>query len=298
MSAKIVDNIPGRDMMDDIPRIASPSFRPTERDIARGACLHSVGLLRDKYRLDGADCNLHFATGRNAERQRWIGCCHNVDCVVLVVDLSSYDVYSASKEGFVNQLADCFELIHSICTKRAFANKPVMLIFNKVDEFAKKVQYGNHISDQEPFNDFTGPLRDAKSGCHYFVRKFRNCLANHDVRDAFMHIACKAETKHVMHFMEDSIRRVKLARRLRQSGFLDCGNHSLILNEDKHSRCATEHPVLGRKSVPDLISVGELSLGSCTSVGGRRSLSSLARSFMARIHLNPNGAIGVRSTGT
>ena len=220
-----------RTLFDDIPRIASPSFQPSVLDIARG-CSNSAEVIRDKYCMcDGTEFNLHHATGLYAERQRWIGCFNQVDCVAFVIDLSSYNEYNMSKKGRPNRLAESFEVIHSICSRTSFADKPVILILNKVDQFSKKILHCD-IADQAPFNDYKGPTRHAKKGCRYFVQKFKYYLAKHNVDDVFIHTACTAETEDVLSFIVYAVSTIKMMRMLRSSGFLGFDPDSPLLLED------------------------------------------------------------------
>lgn len=208
-----------KDYLQDLPRIASASFRPSQQDILL-ARLKTTQVVMERYRIDGIDFEMYDVGGQRSERRKWISCFDNVDAVIFVAALSEYD-QSLAESRRTNRMSEALELFRSICNNRAFVNTSIMLFLNKKDIFAEKIMYSD-ISAQRPFGDYDGPTQDFNSGVLYFIQKFKDCLINDDFNDSFIHVTCATDTNN-MEFVLDSTRTIIMTDNLRRSGFLGSG---------------------------------------------------------------------------
>eukprot|EP00529_Nitzschia_sp_RCC80_P019344 CAMPEP_0113499834 /NCGR_PEP_ID=MMETSP0014_2-20120614/31971_1 /TAXON_ID=2857 /ORGANISM="Nitzschia sp." /LENGTH=423 /DNA_ID=CAMNT_0000394059 /DNA_START=296 /DNA_END=1567 /DNA_ORIENTATION=+ /assembly_acc=CAM_ASM_000159 len=208
-----------KDYLQDLSRIASPTFRPTTQDILL-ARVKTTQVVMERYRIDGIDFEMYDVGGQRSERRKWIDCFDNVDAVIFVAALSEYDQTLAEAKR-TNRMVEALELFRSVCNNRAFANTSIMLFLNKKDIFAEKIQYSD-IQAQKPFQDYAGPPREFNSGVLYFIQKFKECLINDDFNDSFIHGTCATDTNN-MEFVLDSTRTIIMTDNLRRSGFLGSG---------------------------------------------------------------------------
>mmetsp|Transcript_6157 Transcript_6157/g.13690 ORF Transcript_6157/g.13690 Transcript_6157/m.13690 type:complete len:434 (-) Transcript_6157:691-1992(-) len=205
-----------KDYLNDIPRIASPDYRPSTQDviIARVRTTHVV---MEKYRIDGIDFEMYDVGGQRSERRKWIDCFDHVTAVIFVAALSEYDQTLAEAKR-TNRMVEALELFRSVCNNRAFSNTSIMLFLNKKDIFAEKIMHSD-IAAQRPFCDYAGPTKDFDHGVLYFIQKFKDCLIDDEFNDSFIHVTCATDTNN-MEFVLDSTRTIIMTDNLKRSGFL------------------------------------------------------------------------------
>lgn len=208
-----------KDYLQDIVRIASPQFRPTQQDILL-ARVKTTQVIMERYRIDDIDFEMFDVGGQRSERRKWIDYFDNVDAVIFVAALSEFD-QSLAEAKRTNRMSEALELFRSVCNNRAFANTSIMLFLNKKDIFAEKIMYSD-IAAQKPFADYAGPPKDFNSGVMYFIQKFKECLIDDDFNDSFIHVTCATDTNN-MEFVLDSTRTIIMTDNLRRSGFLGSG---------------------------------------------------------------------------
>mmetsp|Transcript_48790 Transcript_48790/g.54590 ORF Transcript_48790/g.54590 Transcript_48790/m.54590 type:complete len:407 (-) Transcript_48790:313-1533(-) len=208
-----------KDYLDEIDRIASKTFKPTNQDVLL-ARVKTTQVVMERYRIDGIDFEMYDVGGQRSERRKWIDCFDSVDAVIFVAALSEYDQNLAESKK-TNRMVEALELFRSICNNRAFANTSVMLFLNKKDIFEEKLEYSN-IAEQKAFADYNGPPNNFNSGVLYFIEKFKACLINDEITDSFIQ-ACTATDTNNMEFVLDSTRTIIMTDNLRRSGFLGAG---------------------------------------------------------------------------
>jgi guanine nucleotide-binding protein G(o) subunit alpha len=180
-----------KEYLQDVMRIASPSFKPTTQDILL-ARMRTTQVVMERYRIDGIDFEMYDVGGQRSERRKWIDCFDHVDAVIFVAALSEYD-QSLAEAKRTNRMVEALELFRSVCNNRAFANTSIMLFLNKKDIFAEKVLYSD-IAAQRPFYDYAGPSKDFDHGVLYFIQKFKDCLIDDEFNDSFIHVTCATDT--------------------------------------------------------------------------------------------------------
>jgi len=205
-----------KDYLNDIPRIASPDYRPNTQDVLI-ARVRTTQVVMEKYKIDNIDFEMYDVGGQRSERRKWIDCFDQVTAVIFVAALSEYDQTLAEAKR-TNRMVEALELFRSVCNNRAFSNTSIMLFLNKKDIFAEKILYSD-IAAQRAFCDYAGPTKDFDHGVLYFIQKFKDCLIDDEFNDSFIHVTCATDTNN-MEFVLDSTRTIIMTDNLKRSGFL------------------------------------------------------------------------------
>ena len=193
-----------KDYLNEIPRIASQSYKPTTQDVLISR-IRTTQVIQEKYLIDGTEYEIYDMGGQRSERRKWIPCFENVTAVIFIAALSEYDQTLAEAKR-TNRMLETIELFRSVCVNRAFENTSILLFLNKKDVFAEKIQYSD-IAAQRPFNDYDGPAKDYDQGVLYFIQKFKDCLMDDNFNDSFIHVTCATDTNQ-MQFVLDATRTI------------------------------------------------------------------------------------------
>lgn len=207
--ANVIDS--HKEFLDDLDRIASPSYVPTPSDILL-ARVKTKYVVTEKYRIDGTDYEITDVGGQRSDRGKWIHYFDDRDAVIFVVALSEYD-QKLSESKVTNRMVEALKLFESICSEPAFANTSILLFLNKRDLFAEKIQY-SHIVDQTPFHDFAGRLESYDDGVSFFTNKFKRIND-----DCYIHVTCAVDTNN-MDFVLSATRRIIMENNLLQSSLI------------------------------------------------------------------------------
>jgi len=204
-----------KDYLEDLTRIASPTYKPTEHDIL--ICrIRTTQITMERYIIDQISFEVYDVGGQRSERRKWIECFEGVDAVVFVVALSEYDQNLAESKR-VNRMMEALDLFESVVKNRAFQETSIMLFLNKKDIFAEKVLYSN-IGAVAHFSDYDGTVEDFDEGVLYFIQKFQERLVDDELNEAFIHVTCATNTTN-MEFVLDSLKTIMMAENIRESCF-------------------------------------------------------------------------------
>ncbi|KAL7526245.1 hypothetical protein ACHAWF_001691 [Thalassiosira exigua] len=193
--------------LDDIPRIASPDFKPTIQDVLN-ARIRTTQVVLEKYRIQGTKFEIYDVGGQRSERRKWLDCFDSVTALIFVAALSEYD-QTLTEAKRMNRMVESLEVFRSVCNNRAFKNTSILLFLNKKDIFNEKIVYSD-IAAQRPFGDYSGPKQDIDQGVAYFIGKFKDSLTNNALNDAFIHVTT-ATDRNNMGFVLDSARTMIMA---------------------------------------------------------------------------------------
>ena len=193
--------------LNDISRIASPKYIPTEHDILNSR-VRTTQVTDEKYIIDNVEFKIVDVGGQRAEQRKWINCFSEVDAIIFVAALSEYDQF-LSESPTVNRMTESLNLFKSFVQDPLFIDKPVLLFLNKRDIFSEKIMYSN-IADQVQFADYEGPIANVDDGLLYFVEKFQALFPNpNEVLDegSYIHFTTATDTDN-MEFVLDSARSI------------------------------------------------------------------------------------------
>jgi guanine nucleotide-binding protein G(o) subunit alpha len=202
--------------LDDLARIASPVYRPTDQDILHTRIKTSQPVV-ERFQIGATNFEVCDVGGQRSERRKWIDCFDNVNAVIFVAALSEYDQNLAEARR-INRMVESLDMFKSVCSHVAFANSAIILFLNKKDVFAEKILYSD-IRLRKPFQDYAGPPRGFNEGVLYFVKKFKDCLVDHPFQDSYIHVTNATDTDN-MRFVLDATREIIMTDNLKLSGFL------------------------------------------------------------------------------
>jgi guanine nucleotide-binding protein G(i) subunit alpha len=172
--------------LDDLPRVTSADYRPTNQDILH---VRTVTQSISDTVLEVDNLRLHFydVSGLKHHRKQWIPYFSDVTTILFVVALSSYDQKMAEDET-VNRMADAIVLFEQISNHPMLKKPDLMIFFNKRDLYEKKVA-SSRIN--EYFPEYTGKKGSISQGYHFFKEKFQAQTK----RILFTHLTCCTDTK-------------------------------------------------------------------------------------------------------
>ena len=200
--ANIIDS--HNKFFNDLTRIASPEYRPTEADILISR-VRTSQVTVERYIIEGIEFEVYDVGGQRSERRKWIDCFDGVDAVIFVAALSEYDQVLAEAKR-QNRMVEALNLFHSVVKNAHFADTSILLFLNKKDIFAEKIMY-SHIADSPHFSDYAGPPQDFDHAVLYFIQKFEEYLDEDEFSDSFIHVTNATDTTN-MEFVLDSTRMI------------------------------------------------------------------------------------------
>lgn len=201
--------------LQDLSRIASPTYIPTEYDVLISR-VRTTQVTVERYQVDDVQLEVYDVGGQRAERRKWVNCFDNVDAIIFVAALSEYDQTLAEAQRH-NRMIEALTLFDSVVKNAHFADTSIMLFLNKKDIFAEKILYSN-IADSPFFSDYAGPPKDFDHGVLYFIQKFEEHLEEDEFKDSFIHVTCATDTNN-MNFVLDSAKTIILTENLIRAGF-------------------------------------------------------------------------------
>ncbi|CAE7209482.1 unnamed protein product [Rhizoctonia solani] len=133
--------------LNDIERIASPGYTPTDDDILRSRVKTIAPTETVLPNLEkGLEWRLYDVGGARRQRAKWAPFFDDVDLLIILVPVSAFDQYLAEDHS-VNRLQDSFEMWTELCKTSALHHIPVLLFLNKTDLLEKKLLSGVRFSE-------------------------------------------------------------------------------------------------------------------------------------------------------
>jgi len=193
-----------KDFLQDVTRISSPNYKPTDHDIL--ICrIRTTQFTIERYMVNDLNFEVYDVGGQRGQRKQWIEVFEGVDAVIFVAALSEYDQNLSLNETnrVENRMIESLNLFQTVMQNRALKETSVLLFLNKKDIFEEKILYSD-ISAVAHFSDYNGPARDVDEGILYFIRKFQGRIIGDELGKAFIHVTCATDTTN-MKFIFDSI---------------------------------------------------------------------------------------------
>ncbi|XP_028308421.1 guanine nucleotide binding protein (G protein) alpha v1 [Gouania willdenowi] len=154
---------------DNMSRITSPDYVPTETDVLR-VRLRTTGVIETQFKVNHLVFRMYDVGGQRTERRKWIGCFEDVRAVLFVVSLSGYDM-TLMEDPAMNRLQESKRLFSSICNNVFFRSTSMILFMNKIDLFQDKILHsGRHLRFYLP--QFKGADCDVDSAARFIATSF------------------------------------------------------------------------------------------------------------------------------
>jgi guanine nucleotide-binding protein G(i) subunit alpha len=125
--------------LNELDRIASPNYVPTQQDVLRTR-VKTTGIIETQFSFKGLHFKMFDVGGQRSERKKWIHCFEGVTAIIFCVALSGYDLVLAEDEE-MNRMMESMKLFDSICNNKWFVDTSIILFLNKKDLFEHKIKY-------------------------------------------------------------------------------------------------------------------------------------------------------------
>jgi len=201
---------------DQIDRITSPDYEPTDQDILRSR-VKTTGINEDRFVMNRNTYVMFDVGGQRSERKKWIHCFENVNAIIFLAAISEYDMKLVEDEA-VNRMQEAFSLFDSIASSRFFLNTSIILFLNKMDILEEKI-YDVPIEDY--FEDYEGgsDLEEAKL---FFKARFEDIMPEQkegSIRQLYTHFTCATDTT-AMKVVMDTVARIIQQESLKRAGLI------------------------------------------------------------------------------
>lgn len=182
---------------------------PTDQDILQ-CHIKNTGITETRLSdFGGLTYRCLGCSGTPSGREKWTHCFEDVTAILFVVSLADYD-QMASTNKKVTSMQESLDLFGSICKSKWLEKTPIVLIFNKMDLFSRKVfksPVRSYFPDC-PHPTYRGGRHDIDVAKNYFLNKFSSC--NKHLDRQFYHHFTSATTdaslaKNIVIDVEDAL---------------------------------------------------------------------------------------------
>jgi guanine nucleotide-binding protein G(i) subunit alpha len=150
--------------------------------------------------------------GQRGERKKWIRCFDDVSALMFITSLSEYDQVLLEDAG-KNRMAESVTLFAGIINLPWFRNTPIILFFNKMDIFAKKIE---HIDPGDFFSDYEGGC-DMEAALGYIKSAYLAC--NKSETAIYHHMTTATSTDNIS-FVWAACKSIILGENLKHTGLI------------------------------------------------------------------------------
>lgn len=151
---------------EEVNRIASPDYVPTEADILR-ARTRTCGFHETSFKMGEIEIRMFELGGARGERKKWIHMLDDMTAILFTVNINEYD-QALFEDSDQTRLNEALVLFDSVINSRWFSKATIFLFFNKIDLFREKLE---KVPFSKHFPDYTGD-DDVHSAWQYLCEKF------------------------------------------------------------------------------------------------------------------------------
>ncbi|XP_015227656.1 PREDICTED: guanine nucleotide-binding protein G(o) subunit alpha-like [Cyprinodon variegatus] len=195
---------------ENISRIISPAYIPTEADVLR-VRVRTCGIIETHFQVEETIFRLYDVGGQRSERRKWLSCFDSIHAVLFVVALTSYD-QTLLEDPSMNRLQESLELFSSVCSNKVFQKNSLILFLNKTDLFREKILHsGRHL--RVYLSSYEGADCDVDAAAHHIAAMFSACNMDSS-RPVYHHFTTATDTESmeaVFHMVIDQIIKENLA---------------------------------------------------------------------------------------
>lgn len=184
--------------LDDLERLCSPDYIPTEQDVLRTR-VKTTGIIETTFHYKNLNFTLIDVGGQRSERKKWIHCFQDVTAIIFCVAMSAYDQVLAEDEE-TNRMVESLKLFQSICNNPFFAKTSMILFLNKKDLFAEKIK---NSALSICFKDYAGD-NSYEAASEHIKEQFEAANKNNSMKEIYTHFTCATDTGNVR-FVFDAV---------------------------------------------------------------------------------------------
>ncbi|XP_010873352.1 guanine nucleotide-binding protein G(i) subunit alpha [Esox lucius] len=197
--------------LNDLDRIAQPSYVPTQQDVLRTR-VKTTGIVETHFTFKELYFKMFDVGGQRSERKKWIHCFEGVTSIIFCVALSDYDLVLAEDEE-MNRMHESMKLFDSICNNKWFTDTSIILFLNKKDLFEEKIS-------RSPlticYPEYPGASTYEEAAA-YIQCQFEDLNRRKDTKEIYTHFTCATDTKNVQ-FVFDAVTDVIIKINLKECG--------------------------------------------------------------------------------
>ncbi|KAI8817772.1 guanine nucleotide binding protein, alpha activating activity polypeptide O [Fimicolochytrium jonesii] len=176
--------------LSDLPRLASPTYTPTDQDILR-ARVTTTSITEHRLLINGLTFRLFDLGGQRSERKKWAPYFDDVHAIIFLAAISAYD-QRCKEDNETNRMLESLNLFDSICNHPLFRDTSIILFLNKVDVFTQKLKTTPIV---DYFPDYKGP-NTFDTAATFFAQRFMN-LNRSAEKKVYIHFTWATDTGHI-----------------------------------------------------------------------------------------------------
>uniref|UniRef100_A0AAY5KWP5 Adenylate cyclase-inhibiting G alpha protein n=1 Tax=Esox lucius TaxID=8010 RepID=A0AAY5KWP5_ESOLU len=184
--------------LNDLDRIAQPSYVPTQQDVLRTR-VKTTGIVETHFTFKELYFKMFDVGGQRSERKKWIHCFEGVTSIIFCVALSDYDLVLAEDEE-MNRMHESMKLFDSICNNKWFTDTSIIL--------------------RSPlticYPEYPGASTYEEAAA-YIQCQFEDLNRRKDTKEIYTHFTCATDTKNVQ-FVFDAVTDVIIKINLKECG--------------------------------------------------------------------------------
>jgi len=197
---------------DRIPEVVSENFLPSQEDILRSR-VRTTGIVESHFVIEGNKFALFDVGGQRNERKKWIHCFSEVTAVLFVAAMSEYDMV-LFEDSAINRMDEAINLFEEICNSQFFKRTAMILMLNKRDLFAEKIQ-------SVPLTvwcpDYTG-VSEYQEASDFIAQAFCNRRKDPS-KPIYLHYTCATDTNN-MRVVFAAVKDIVIRKSLQEGGLL------------------------------------------------------------------------------
>jgi GTPase SAR1 family protein len=164
----------GSYFFDNLSRVSQDSYRPTQVDVLMTR-VKTLGVTEKMIHLEG-DKKLKIVDvgGQRTERKKWFSLFETCCTILYLVSLSDYN-QKCYEDDDTNRMMENYKLFCDVINNKYFTDKPVIVIFNKLDVFENKMKKKrDHIGLAFPeYNDISEDHHNVDVALQFLEKKFK-----------------------------------------------------------------------------------------------------------------------------
>nr|XP_003201106.1 guanine nucleotide-binding protein G(q) subunit alpha isoform X1 [Danio rerio] len=193
--------------VDRLEQITANNYIPITADIFR---THSPtnGIAELTIPMNSVTFRFFNVSGQRGQRKKWIHHFENVTTVIFVASLSEYDEFL--EENNKNRMEESLPLFNSVTHSPWFAQSFILLLLNKKDILARKIQF-SHLKTFFP--EFEGNIQNTDDAMKFMLKSYeRNATPDPWIYSQFICVKDFTDTRIIFECVKDSIVRQTIAQ--------------------------------------------------------------------------------------
>ncbi|KAI8621855.1 guanine nucleotide binding protein, alpha subunit [Chytriomyces sp. MP71] len=173
-----------------VKEVCNPEYNPTEQDILNTRQMTTT-VTETKILVEKKIFRIFDVGGQRSERKKWAPYFDDVDAIIYLVAISSYDQVCL-EDSSTNRMVESMNLFDSICNHPLFKMTEMIVFMNKIDLFKEKLEKA---PISQYFPTYQGP-NTYEAGSEYFASRFI-ALNLFPEKSIYLHFTWATDTKQI-----------------------------------------------------------------------------------------------------